>query len=389
MNKKNIILILLILIIITPLNSYAYFNTNEKIINTLHTIDLKFSLNANKGSFINKDIVTTKDEIKLPIPIREGYTFEGYISKDKIYKDKIKINELNNKELIASWKPITYSIYYDLDGGVIENLKDTYNVTESFRLQEPTKEDYIFEGWIGSNGDIPQKDIIINEGTTGTLEYKAVYSLNYALINIIPTIDNASYKDGFEDYTFNLYINNVLVKENIKTYSDYIKVGSEVRVVANELIGRTTSYNETIIIENKDEKNLYPTWKINDYKSEFLYNNKVYATTINKYNTKVKTPNINATTLGSNDYFYIITGFTPFEGWIQKDHTMKFAIILEGRNCVASFGNASMDNAYRQQALLNANGYSFCKAASWGAVECAAKFDSVLNVYNNAWNILP
>lgn len=56
-----------------------------------------------------------------------------------------------------------------------ENPKEYSIDTENFKLLNPTKDGYIFKGWIGSNGNTPQKDVSIFKGTRGNLSYKAVW----------------------------------------------------------------------------------------------------------------------------------------------------------------------------------------------------------------------
>ena len=81
----------------------------------------------------------------------------------------------------------TYSIIYDLDGGDLEiDNPESYNEDElPITLNNPTKEDYEFIGWTGSNGNVPELTVTIEEGTTGDLEFEAnfapIYDITYDL----------------------------------------------------------------------------------------------------------------------------------------------------------------------------------------------------------------
>ena len=386
-NIKRIIKIIIIILILYTKNTYALFTTNYNIQNTLHTINYNLQLNASGGKFINREIVINKDNVILPIPEKDGYTFSGYKSDNNIYSNETKISKINNKELISIWNIKEYSINYNLNGGVLENQKDKYNIEEEFTLPNPTKEGYIFEGWTGSNGDTPEKDLKVPKGTVGNLEYTANWSENKRLINVIPVIDNIEYKDGYSDYTFNVYINDNLIVENINTWNEFVHVGDKVRVVSNQLVGRTTNYDETKTIE--EETNFYPSWTINSYNAEFVYNNSVVTTTTNKYGSRVQTPNLKPSNLGYQDAFYEITGYTPQESWIQLDKTIRFNINLSERQCTASFGSATQANAEQQLTLINRVGYNFCNVTNWGSVECTANSSRVLDLYYNVWYILP
>ena len=68
-----------------------------------------------------------------------------------------------------------YTISYNLDGGVVKNsnIKTYAQISLPYTLNNPTKEGYVFIGWTGSNGNTPQTEVTITEGTTGNLEYTA------------------------------------------------------------------------------------------------------------------------------------------------------------------------------------------------------------------------
>lgn len=68
---------------------------------------------------------------------------------------------------------ITYTISYEMNGGNATN-PTSYNVnTETFTLNNPTKEGYKFIGWTGSNGTTPQTVVSIFKGSTGDRYYIA------------------------------------------------------------------------------------------------------------------------------------------------------------------------------------------------------------------------
>ena len=85
-----------------------------------------------------------------------------------------------------------YSISYTLNGGTVATPnKTTYSKTsDSFTLINPTKVNYDFVGWTGSNGSTPQVTLTIPTGTTGNKKYVA---------NFTPTIYTITYNlDGGE-----------------------------------------------------------------------------------------------------------------------------------------------------------------------------------------------
>jgi len=68
-----------------------------------------------------------------------------------------------------------YKITYELFDGKATNVSEYSIASGDIILKNPTKKGYTFIGWTGSNGDIPQKDLVIENGTTGNLHYEANY----------------------------------------------------------------------------------------------------------------------------------------------------------------------------------------------------------------------
>ena len=79
------------------------------------------------------------------------------------------------------YRPKEYKITYNLNGGTANNPTHYNEETETFTLERPTREGYRFDGWTGSNGDIPQKDVTIEEGSAGSKEYVANWTAGSTL----------------------------------------------------------------------------------------------------------------------------------------------------------------------------------------------------------------
>ena len=86
-------------------------------------------------------------------PTKEGYTFEGWYT-DKTGGNKFDFTKpiTGNTTLYAHWKPLTYDVTFDPQGGNWDG--DTANKVESAEHGKtvveptaPTKEGYTFEGW--------------------------------------------------------------------------------------------------------------------------------------------------------------------------------------------------------------------------------------------------
>ena len=80
-----------------------------------------------------------------------------------------------------------YNITYNLEGGTFNDEQPTkYNEkTETFTLGIPSKENYTFLGWTGSNGTTPQEFLTIAKGSTGD----RIYTANWKAEEVIVTLN--------------------------------------------------------------------------------------------------------------------------------------------------------------------------------------------------------
>ena len=105
-------------------------------------------------------------------PEKRGYTFTGWSEEipAKIGAENITVN--------ANYEIVTYTISYDLDGGDVDEENPTTYTVESDNITfiNPTKEGYIFVGWVENENDNPVKDYTIEKGSTGNKTLTAVWT---------------------------------------------------------------------------------------------------------------------------------------------------------------------------------------------------------------------
>lgn len=77
----------------------------------------------------------------------------------------------------TSKKPIEYKIIYDLDGGKLSEKNPTsYTIeTDTFTINNPTKEGYKFIGWVVADSDEVNKSVTIEKGSIGDLVFIAKF----------------------------------------------------------------------------------------------------------------------------------------------------------------------------------------------------------------------
>lgn len=132
-------------------------------------------------------------------------------------------NVKSNHTISAEYTSITYSITYDLDDGTATNPTEYTVESGNIALDNPVKAGYVFVGWTGSNGNIPETDLIISAGTTGDKNYIANWASGYMII-VIPRINgtiNPGTKSGSfgDEVTFTIipdtgyHIKDVIIDE--------------------------------------------------------------------------------------------------------------------------------------------------------------------------------
>ena len=138
------------------------------------------TLNANEGTINGNDKINYNygDEVTLPVPTREGYTFAGWYNNSNLVGTeftKVASIETGNKEFWARWEVNTYFVTLNANGGEINsgNVGSyTYNVL-TILPQDVTKVGHTFKGWFDSEN---QKVTQISKGTIGDVTFTAKWT---------------------------------------------------------------------------------------------------------------------------------------------------------------------------------------------------------------------
>lgn len=134
------------------------------------------------GGEVDGELVTTYEageEVTLLKPVKVGYEFIGW------YQGDVKVTYISdaNYQLVARYKAIEYDIEYELDGGTnsSSNPSEYSGDILPFTLGEPTKDGYVFKGWLLNGNVVKVIPIGKTEDITLTAKWAKEYTINYNL----------------------------------------------------------------------------------------------------------------------------------------------------------------------------------------------------------------
>ena len=179
----------------SDLYEWGSFKHIEASWQTLYYKHITYHANEGEGT-MDPQTIENSGNLTANAFTRNGYAFAGWATTSggsKAYNDGGAITATSDDkglvDLYAKWNIANYTIAYDLDGGSVSEANPTsYTMeTETFTLNNPTREGYIFLGWTGSNGDVPQMEVSIAQGSFGNKTYTANWQFTTVyLIEAIP-----------------------------------------------------------------------------------------------------------------------------------------------------------------------------------------------------------
>lgn len=150
-------------------NSTQYNSKNMpaelKIVNivviNMMSYNIAFNANGGKGKMATMEDISGTDSVRLTANkfTRKGYVFESWNTErdgsGKKYHNKAKVTKMTHKDgatvtLYAQWKPITYNIKFDANGGkgsMTKLSKRKYGKQYTLSKNKFTRSGYEFVGW--------------------------------------------------------------------------------------------------------------------------------------------------------------------------------------------------------------------------------------------------
>lgn len=176
-----------------------------------------------------------------------------FLTISSVFSHFLTTSNFSNK-----FHTISYNFKVDGNGGIYSS--NSVNVVNGkVSLPIPFKTGYSFNNYDLNGNDYTANDINVLDINNKTLT--AEYTINKYSLNIHPYVDGIEYATGYNDFTFCVFINDVLVAPNVTSYSNNdVEYGSKVRVLVNPHDGyNISSFSDNTWIIN-DSLNIAPSW---------------------------------------------------------------------------------------------------------------------------------
>lgn len=110
----------------------------------------KLTFDSAGGSYAAPMTVTYDTYVTLPTTTRTGYEFRGWYRWNTKYESGVWKTP-NDVPFTATWRPKTYTVYLDANGGVSPQSSVTMTYDAAFQLPTPTRKGHTFLGWYSGN----------------------------------------------------------------------------------------------------------------------------------------------------------------------------------------------------------------------------------------------
>ena len=353
-------------------------------------ITYNISYNLNGGTLTNVSNPTsyniTTETFTLKNPTRKGYTFKGWTgSNGNTAQTSVSIakGSMGNKSYTANWTPIKYSIKYELDGGVLSAANPTeYTVeTETFTLNNPTKEGYTFKGWSTSLTSTSSYNatMTVEKGSTGDKEFRAVWQENtntlYKVNHCTKDLNASTYTCESETKTGTT--NSVIKVENLKKTIKGFKYSK------GQVDGKDVT-ETTILANGKREISLYYEREI--YTVKLSVNSGINKVSIVATGYETKIGNSSAAATGTYEYGTKITiNAEVSTGYSFKAWTYNGASSLQDVNTSENAFTLTKNETYMATAQINQ--YTLTIDPSGGTWNDSTSASAVIRNYRETYSL--
>ncbi len=232
-------------------------------------IDYNITYNLNGGTVATANPATYNIEtadFTLINPTRSGYTFTGWTGTDlseATTSVTIASGSTGDREYTATWTPITYAISYTLNGGTVATANpDSYTIESAdITLNNPTRADYTFTGWTGTDLSEATTSVTIASGSTGDRTYTANWTLTSYAINYPNATDGQNGVTNSNPVSFTIESDAITLADPSRT--GYTFGGWYTDENCTETASTTIAQGST------GERTFYAKWTPNTYTVHF------------------------------------------------------------------------------------------------------------------------
>ncbi len=142
---------------------------------------LEFTFELNGGTGVEDVEVEQGEEVELPIPVYEGYVFDGWYTNAEFTGDPVtKVVVDGSATYYAKWAK-GYKVNFNLDGGSLSTtyvyLKEGANVYDGVQAYVPTKAGVQFGAWFNGDAELAKNLRMPAEELSLTAKYKVPYTV--------------------------------------------------------------------------------------------------------------------------------------------------------------------------------------------------------------------
>ena len=280
---------------------------------------------------INPLTYTIEDEITLNNPIKEGFDFVGWIGTNlggNTLKVVIPSGSMGDRNYKAKYRGLTHKVKFINEGnqyGVIQTVN--HNEKAITPSTNPTKDYYIFKGWVKENGDLFDFNTPIIEDLTLYSSFEEVeapiithspteWTNQDVTVNITSSHNDYSYQYRVGDGSLTNYTGSFMVGENTtivaKSLNDNIesrlstheitnidKIKPVIDLLAEENVQGTSFDINFIAYDNESGMNYVQVYIKSSLESDYSYEASVY------YNSDEELKNYNFTDLTEGETYSV------------------------------------------------------------------------------------
>lgn len=183
---------------------------------------------------------------------------------------------------VAEFDIIKYNLNYELDGGSLPADAETYfTIKDSFVIEEPKKEGYVFDGWYDNENFLGERIVEIKQGSYNDLTLYAkfdiiVYSVTLPENTVGQEVQGNSQIEFGKDYFFDVVLSSEYNKsyQKMKVYAVY----GDYREQLNPIYSGLDKNSYVVKQVNENFKIELEGITINIYEINFVADGKVVAT---------------------------------------------------------------------------------------------------------------